>query len=519
MRLLQSKALTFKEFIGRELPRYAILSHTWVEDEEVSFQEWQHPTSNTPNKSGYHKVQSTCKQACADGYDWVWIDTCCINKDSSAELSEAINSMYRWYQSASSCYVYMRDVMHSDTLWSDFDKSRWFKRGWTLQELIAPAHLVFFTKDWQKIGEKDELADRISFITGVSKEILRGFSDPRSYTVADKMSWVSERQTTRVEDAAYCLFGIFNCHLPLIYGEGEAAFRRLQEEIIRTCHDHSLFAWTLNPDTVRPETYYTGLLAPSPENFRCGGDYMQWGDVGFPKPYSSDNVGLIISLYLAPAPDASEPDLFLARLNCAPTSYVDYLLIRLKRLKGNMYVRVDPTLPPSLFRNVPADQFEETEVCIPHNIIDYLADGDASRVESLRVSFWEEKIIDRIASVHVEPRSYVVESLRNGCIIRLPFPLSTYQPNDPMGAVTFRLPTTDLPNASFTFLFRYNATADSKRRIWTSLGYQNLQISSWEQFKESVYPKFPKGFHESNYETYENLTLLDGRLIHDVTIV
>jgi hypothetical protein len=129
MRLLHSKALTFKEFIGRELPRYAILSHTWVEDEEVSFQEWQHPASNTSNKSGYHKIQSTCKRACADGYDWVWVDTCCINKDSSAELSEAINSMYRWYQNASSCYVYMRDVMHSDTLWPDFDKSRWFKEA------------------------------------------------------------------------------------------------------------------------------------------------------------------------------------------------------------------------------------------------------------------------------------------------------------------------------------------------------------------------------------------------------
>jgi hypothetical protein len=389
-----------------------------------------------------------------------------------------------------------------------------------LQELIAPTHLVFFTKNWQKIGEKDQLTDRISFITGIPTDILRGFADPGSYTVADKMSWVSERQTTRVEDTAYCLFGIFNCYLPLIYGEGEAAFRRLQEEIMRTCHDHSLFAWTLNLGTVRPETYYTGLLAPSSENFQHYGDYIPYGDEGFPKPYSSDNVGLTVSLYLAPAPYASEPDLFLARLNCAPTSFVDFLYIRLKRLQGNMYVRVDPTISPSLLgpRDEPEDQFEEREVCIPHNINKYLEYGDASRVESLHVSFIGGKKFDYNASIHVEPRSYVVENLRNRYIIRLPSPLSTYQPNEPVGAVTIHLPTTDLPNASFTFLFGYHHAVDSKRTIWTSATYQNLQISSWEQFKESVYPKLLKGFNESEYELHGMLSLLDGRLIYDVNV-
>jgi hypothetical protein len=160
MRLLHTKKLELQEFGGREVPNYAILSHTWGE-EEASLQDIK--TNNATKLQGYKKVSMACSVAAADGFDYVWINTCCINKTSSAELSEALNSMYRWYQEAEECYAYLADVPHNSVnqvtgiTGPEFRGSRWFTRGWTLQELIAPLLVIFLDSEWKEIGTKSNL--------------------------------------------------------------------------------------------------------------------------------------------------------------------------------------------------------------------------------------------------------------------------------------------------------------------------------------------------------------------------
>lgn len=206
---------------------------------------------------GFDKVRKTCFIAKKHGFDFVWIDTCCIDKTSSAELSEAIISMYRWYRESRVCYAYLADVPSNISFESL--KSNWFYRGWTLQELIAPSVVVFFDQKWQEIGTKSSLRSIISGITGIPNAILEE-ADLESVSVAQRMSWASKRETTRVEDRAYCLMGIFGVNMPIIYGEGENAFLRLQEEIIKISDDHSLFAW-------KSLDGRCGLLATSPAAF------------------------------------------------------------------------------------------------------------------------------------------------------------------------------------------------------------------------------------------------------------
>ena len=291
MRLLRADTLELAEFVGR-IPPYVILSHTWGPD-EVSFQDLSIPSKlpAAKKKAGYAKIAGCCARAIEDGYEYVWVDTCCIDKTSSTELSEAINSMYRWYQEAHICYAYMSDVTLDvqaqvpssaasdvssvssgqqiaarkaandqprplvrtipsllrdyDTLPRTFENSRWFTRGWTLQELIAPPMVEFYAHDWREIGTKFSLRKLISKVTGIDVRILEG-ADPGTCHVAERMSWAANRETTRVEDAAYCLLGIFKVHIPLIYGEGQRAFFRLQEEIMRTSEDYTMLAWGLS---------------------------------------------------------------------------------------------------------------------------------------------------------------------------------------------------------------------------------------------------------------------------------
>lgn len=173
------------------------------------------------------------------------INRCCIDKTSSAELSEAINSMFRWYQNAQACYAYLADVSSDSGPSqepSEFSKSRWFTRGWTLQELIAPSNVVFYSRDWHILGTKDQLADLLERITRIDCETLRG-QDLQFVSVSKKMSWAAHRKTSRVEDIAYSLLGIFDVNMPLLYGEGKKAFLRLQEEILKVSNDQTLFAW------------------------------------------------------------------------------------------------------------------------------------------------------------------------------------------------------------------------------------------------------------------------------------
>ncbi|RYP25195.1 hypothetical protein DL765_000076 [Monosporascus sp. GIB2] len=224
--------------------RYAILSHTWEDGQEVSFQEWNtYITKNqgweaVAQKSGFKKIEGACQQAKEYILDYIWVDTNCIDKSSSAELSEAINSMFAWYASSAVCFVYLSDLAYHD----DIDRSmlegcRWFTRGWTLQELLAPNLVLFFSKEWMLIGSRSYLVDAIADITSVGRDYLRGKS-LHSASVATRMSWAARRQTTREEDKAYSLLGIFDINMPLLYGEGEKAFLRLQEEIIKVSTDH-----------------------------------------------------------------------------------------------------------------------------------------------------------------------------------------------------------------------------------------------------------------------------------------
>jgi hypothetical protein len=198
------------------------------------------------------------------------VDTCCIDKRSSSELSEAINSMYQWYQNAVYCYAYLADVSIPSPPYETVPRyallrSEWFSRGWTLQELIAPMNLRFYSARWDDLGLRQKYATSISRNTGIDERILRGQIPVDSVNIAQRMRWASSRKTTRVEDKAYCLMGIFDVNMPLLYGEGIRSFTRLQEEIIRRSPDHSIFTWI---DRSASRASFRGLLARSPAEFQ-----------------------------------------------------------------------------------------------------------------------------------------------------------------------------------------------------------------------------------------------------------
>lgn len=338
MRLLNSSTLQLKDFPANSIPDYAILSHTWdpeVEN-EVLFADMGNGCPEGPEgKVGYEKIRQSCKQAATDGFAYIWIDTCCIDKSSSAELSEAINSMFSWYKRAKRCYAYLADVDKSK---SEFANSRWFRRGWTLQELIGPSDLVFFSREWIEIGTKSTLSKELAKITGISVGILADANLLESASIAKRMSWASHRATTRVEDIAYCLMGIFDVNMPLLYGEGEKAFIRLQEEIMKHSDDQSLFAWT---DSTAPADRPYGLLAESPMHFLNSGNIRPYREGEVSAPFSMSNKGLRIEIHLTPDGE----DLYVAALDCpVPPDYEGWLGIYLKRVPtGNhQYVRVKP---------------------------------------------------------------------------------------------------------------------------------------------------------------------------------
>lgn len=245
MRLLQvdeNSELSLTDDLIDNIPPYAILSHTWGQDyEEVDFKDLT--TGPRKSKAGYKKLRFCVEQAARDGLQYVWVDTCCIDKSNSTELQEAINSMFAWYQNAAKCYVYLSDVsitkrkasdLSSEFTWEPaFRASRWFTRGWTLQELLAPASVEFFSRECTRLGDKRTLERQIHDITGIAVPALRG-TPLSAFSVEERMSWAKTRQTKRTEDKAYSLLGIFNVHMPLIYSEGaENALYRLQEEIQR----------------------------------------------------------------------------------------------------------------------------------------------------------------------------------------------------------------------------------------------------------------------------------------------
>ncbi|KAF5973340.1 beta transducin [Fusarium coicis] len=280
MRLINVENLKLETLTGGHVPPYAILSHRWGnDDEEVSFKDMDRGTTN---KIGIKKVKGCCRQAKKDNLKYVWIDTCCIDKESSKELDEAINSMFQWYRRAAICYTYMADVPHEQDIWestSSFSSSSWFTRGWTLQELLAPGEIHFFDETWSLIGTKEELASEIEDITGIPRRFLLGWVDFHQASVAQRMSWASKRTTKRDEDVAYCLLGIFGVTMPMIYGEGHKAFERLQLKIMEQTTDDSILAWGVKVQGMEfesqtgPSDHNTsaGMFAKSPMDFaKCG---------------------------------------------------------------------------------------------------------------------------------------------------------------------------------------------------------------------------------------------------------
>jgi hypothetical protein len=369
MRLLNATSLKFEVFSDDQLPPYAILSHTWG-DEEVSYQDMRllHKRLALPehlrdneilvaameaaagcsssitgphsirSRAGYSKLQMTSEIARGQKLNHFWIDTCCIDKSSSAELQESINSMYRWYRQSSFCVVYLEDTLFNASLTSRWfgealRASRWITRGWTLQELIAPTKVIFYDQNWKPICSKGHSISTISKITAISEQIL-STGDLSQASVAQKMSWAADRQTTRMEDRAYSLMGFFGIHMPMLYGEGENAFRRLQEEIIRTTPDDSIFAWRVGEGSL---STYCGLLATSPDDFRHSNRVRQGRST-----FGTSNLGLRIETLIAAELTGSDghwdESLFCCFLDAKQGEGVISLLVR--RLTGSRYARV-----------------------------------------------------------------------------------------------------------------------------------------------------------------------------------
>ncbi|KAH6892533.1 hypothetical protein B0T10DRAFT_438408 [Thelonectria olida] len=391
MRLLSTSKVHVVEVHGVNTPAYAILSHTWS-DEEILLQDvhssdaygsqWSEITSETfktlgsSNEKGLSKMLKSTDLAARNGYRHIWIDTCCIDKTSSAELSEAINSMYRWYVEADICYAYLADVASAGTedpfaRNSTFRQSRWFNRGWTLQELIASRQVEFYAHDWSYLGSKNgeiEFTRLLNEITGIQLDVLTGEMSPQDMSIASRMHWAADRQTTRVEDVAYCLLGIFDVNMPLLYGEGKRSFIRLQEAILSREEDQSLFAWHSESLTVDEEDQtwqvdsssgLSGLLADSPDKFWDDSDIemtMPLTLTGSPPTVSSKGLG--VDFLLLPCEDnqlGKEAD-FRVVLNCEriKNGQRESPVIYLKRIwgLGDQFARVRSDLrtfvPPNI---------------------------------------------------------------------------------------------------------------------------------------------------------------------------
>lgn len=319
MWLIHTSTLKLKEIVNLEDCKYVILSHTWGE-EEINFQEMQAQLPSIQEKAGFRKIKKTCEVAYERGYHYAWVDTCCIDKTSSAALAEAINSMFNWYKESSMCFTFLSDLVTNGTFQYKESETihfmrqcRWFTRGWTLQELIAPEELEFYDRDWQFRGTKKTLRKGLSNITGIDVDVLVDSELLPTIPVGRRMSWAAGRRTTRVEDTAYCLFGIFGVNMPMIYGEGKMAFLRLQDEIAKETNDLTLFAWTSQDESGtdrRPihQSHHRnkgirGILAQSPDEFvNCGKLKIIRDRIAPVNEFAMTNNGLRIETVLGSSP-------------------------------------------------------------------------------------------------------------------------------------------------------------------------------------------------------------------------
>lgn len=267
MRLLNVHTLELKDFLS-DAPHYVVASHRWTLGSEATIQDVKNK-ENT-DKSGYQKIEGFARytREHIDNIDWIWIDTCCVNQDSSQEVTEAVNSMFRWYSEAELCLAYLADVVSAENK-DEFKNSSWFRRGWTLQELLAPSLVVFLSQGWDLIGHKGRhgwrksaiwdhdclsLEPDIASITRIPELVLRDYENSKGLSTEDKLAWIGARETTREEDLSYSLLGIFNVAMPVIYGEGaDSARQRLLRKIFKTTQQGDQFTrkvinWLSPPD-------------------------------------------------------------------------------------------------------------------------------------------------------------------------------------------------------------------------------------------------------------------------------
>ncbi|CAN9082589.1 unnamed protein product [Alternaria alternata] len=270
MRLLHYNALrrlVLTDFRGKTIPPYAILSHRWS-DAEILIEDISNETYKE-KEEGYRKLQFCAERAAEDELQYFWIDTCCIDRWNNNERSKAINSMFRWYKNAARCYVFLSDVSASSATepaqrsdWeASFRASAWFARGWTLQELIAPVSVDFFSCEGQLIGDKTSLDQLIHETTGIPLRALH--SCPLDeFTTSERERWAENRRTKEEEDIVYCLLGILGVSMPTAYGEGEESARsRLQAELEGASDAPSIIPFSRNPRFVGRESQLAELEA------------------------------------------------------------------------------------------------------------------------------------------------------------------------------------------------------------------------------------------------------------------
>ncbi|KAL9017667.1 MAG: hypothetical protein Q9185_005001 [Variospora sp. 1 TL-2023] len=284
-------------------PHYAILSHRWGKA-EVTFQMLTNPQWRESNLGAepMKKIREACKKARDRDtpIEWLWCDTCCIDKNNSEELRSSIDSMFEWYRKATVCYGYLTDVdwdpsrqQMSKSVDRPNQESVWFERGWTLQELLAPRYMEFFDRNWTFMGTRDGLSDKLQSVTGIAKKYLTGAANFKQASVATRMGWMAGRTTTEIEDIAYSMLGLLDISMPIYYGEGVKAFMRLQRTLIESSWDESLFAWTTPANGLTcyrrdnktpvwaPNSW--GLLAPSPDCFSRYRDLVVLPDLCVPR--------------------------------------------------------------------------------------------------------------------------------------------------------------------------------------------------------------------------------------------
>lgn len=347
MKLRCSKTLKVCEIYGEDVDKeeyeYAILSHTWgATGEEVTYQDIESglksgDNSHYTSKAGYVKLERFRAEAEQNGIKWIWADTCCIDKTNNVELSEAINSMWTWYAGCKECYAHLADVeAGTEAVDSSgnsgepsflqreaFKASNYFNRAWTLQELLAPKKLMFYSEDWQEIGDRTQWTSVITEATGIHQKALDGqVSSLNDFSIAQRMSWAWNRKSTRPEDIAYSLFGIFDVNMPLLYGEGQKkAFWRLQEAIMKESVDQSLFTWEPEiPNRATPidaeeerTIELVGPLAHHPRLFRNAGN-IHWHRVrGRPASSMTGTTGLRLTVPIMQVPNSED---VIALLDC-----------------------------------------------------------------------------------------------------------------------------------------------------------------------------------------------------------